>query len=189
MGYLPFYATNSDIDLLLEYLNGSEDLAFLESTGHNRWKAVKDIPNLAHRSYCLWHVPSGPLPLLRDFPDRDRVISDPFKGWIEQVGGNDDSIPYFGSGHPGVFRLEINPVSSPLFPKQLQYEKSDFQWIGNHYRSIGKPALPETEKSWDSLRKWVKRNSTFISTYAPHFEGKKDIWCFPEAYRLLEANS
>ena len=94
MPWLPIYANANDFPIILDWLNRSEDLAFIVSDGRSRWRAVESIDTLDNNRFCLWHVPSGPLPLLHAKPSREvGSISDPWKGWKELREGADASQP------------------------------------------------------------------------------------------------
>src|SRR5689334_7614903 len=102
MAWLPIYAADSDWDLLLGILNADSEIAFVSSDGPGRWRAIKTVARLSVGRYCLWHVPSGALPIIRPEGQPSGLIEDPFAGWQEEQ-------PYFGPGHPGVFWLNVRP--------------------------------------------------------------------------------
>ncbi|RYD33569.1 MAG: hypothetical protein EOP86_13075, partial [Verrucomicrobiaceae bacterium] len=154
MPCLPIYAAQDDFAKILDWLNASDQIAFLVSGGPRRWEAVPRIDSISVPRICLWHVPSGPLPLLHPHPDRKQsLITDPLRGWEELRTGADPSTPYFGAGHPGVIWLNHRPVSSRI---SGGIGLSSYEWIGNHYRMIGKSAKPDTETFWRLLRKWTR---------------------------------
>jgi hypothetical protein len=209
MAWLPFYALEKDIEFLNDWLNQEEEIAFLISQGKGYWKAVKaheipfDIgnqkttfegtvfvtPNRAE--YALWHIPSGALPLItpkskgkpRFTKDdwNDSIISDPWKGWQEEITGANSVIPYFGAGHPGVFHLEIKTSHA-----DNEIPMSNFGWIGNHYKIIGSAADKTTEKFWNKLRRMVKKVSSHIPR-ANNPQSKPEIYAFPQAYEAIKS--
>jgi hypothetical protein len=103
MAWLPFYASEDDIPALLSHLNTSEKIAFIVSNGPGKWIVVKALESLTDDRYCLWHITSGPLPLVRGAKEAPGAITNPFAGWTEARGGADLTKQYFGAGHPGVF--------------------------------------------------------------------------------------
>jgi len=112
MPWLPIYADFNDFRTIHDWLNASEELAFLVSDGPNRWRAVRTVPALDPDRVCLWHIPSGALPLLHSHPSLEvSSITDPWRGWQELRTGADASRPYFGAGHPGVIWLNFRPSS------------------------------------------------------------------------------
>ena len=81
MPWLPIYADEEDFTLVFDYLNQSDEVAFIVSDGPGRWRATQRIVNMDAPRFCLWHVPSGPLPLLHPHPSkRIDSISDPWSG-------------------------------------------------------------------------------------------------------------
>src|SRR5262245_40928521 len=138
MPYILFYADKKDLKSIEEYFNGHAEVAFIVPDGQRRWRAVETVSGLRRKSVALWHVPSGPLPLLQPNPsDRDGRISNPWKGWKELRAGADRSSPYFGPGHPGVIWLSSNPRG---IYKPGNMGMSSLEWIGNHYSACGSRA-------------------------------------------------
>jgi len=129
---------------------------------------------------------------VNDYPKEPNIIENPWKGW-EELRQHRNSIPYFGTGCPGVINLDINvnrfyineankPVDVILI--------SDFGWIGNHYRELGRPALKETEIWWRNLRKKIEKVSQKITIGNPEniTSGRKKtiIYAFPQALKAIE---
>ncbi|WP_175625129.1 MULTISPECIES: hypothetical protein [Oxalobacteraceae] len=179
MSWIPMYATKKDIAQLVEYLNGSEEIAFIVSNGTNQWIAVNSVETLEPGKHWLWHVPSGALPLAR-MGEPYGEIEDPFEGWAATYATRDPSVPYFGPGHPGVFSLEVR--REQLAKDGTHYiPMSSFGWIGNRYRIIGFPANPATEKYWKVLKRWMKKTSVQVPRGGPGGEYKPEIWAFEDA--------
>ncbi len=187
MAGILMYLSESDVPALLAHLNASEEIAFIVSNGPGRWIAVKPRESLAVGSHCLWHIPSGPLPLFRGANEEPGVITNPFEGWSEVKAGADATRPYFGAGHPGVFWLSIYIWNSHSVPGQMLLGLSSFEWIGNHYRIIGSAAKPETEKYWKGLGRWVKKHAVKVPRGGPQQPTKPEIWAFRGAQALFEA--
>src|SRR5262245_46034700 len=104
-----FYADEKDFRILLNFLNDHPDIAFIVSNGPHRWRAERKVPRLKRES-ALWHVPSGPLPLLYPPPsEKEERIRNPWEGWKELFPGADTNSPYFGPGHPGIIWLNRQP--------------------------------------------------------------------------------
>lgn len=219
MAWIPMYLLDKDVEFLNDWLNQEEEIAFLVSAGHRRWIAKKEhaiLPDIGKQlseheeaeyeiwgndkldlsipdfvEYQLWHIPSGPLPLLdankggvklkfkkEDWED-DGKVDNPWLGWTEIRTGANSRIPYFGAGHPGVFHLEIN------LPHDKEIQMSNFGWIGNHYKIIGNGANQSTEKLWNKLRRMVKKVATQIPR-SNNSNGKKEIYAFPTAYQEIK---
>jgi len=202
------YLLEEDVAVLNGWLNQEDEIAFLVSHGQNKWIATRQhnicrdigaqkfgqdddfvIPNFVE--YNLWHVPSGPLPLLesnsgggklkfnKDDWNDDGRIPNPWSGWTEIRTGANSRIPYFGPGHPGIIHLEIKISATGEIPM------SSFGWIGNHYKIIGNTADKTTEKFWSKLKRMVKKIGTQIPrNNSP--EGKKEIYAFPTAYKEIQ---
>jgi hypothetical protein len=184
MPWLPFYASQNDLRDLLIYLNASAEVAFIVSQVRGKWIAVNSLPSVEHGRYCLWHIPSGPLPLERGPREKPGEIVDPFAGWSEIRVGADPSTPYFGAGHPGVFWLNVQ--SGEMLSAGLQVVGlSSFEWIGNHYRIIGSSAHPDTERYWKGLRRWVTKIAVRVPRGGPIKTEAAEIWALPGAQALF----
>ncbi|MFC6999045.1 hypothetical protein [Rufibacter roseus] len=190
MAWLPMYLAQQDVELLNNWLNQEEELAFLVSNGNRKWIAKKEHDirvdlatqksGLGHVEYNLWHVPSGPLPLLDLASAASAQITDPWAGWTEVRPGANSVIPYFGAGHPGVIHLEVKITDEGEIPI------SNFGWIGNHYKIIGNGADKTTEKFWNKLKRMAKKDATQIPR-CNDSRGKKEIYAFPSAYQEIES--
>jgi hypothetical protein len=95
MPYILFYADEKDFRMIREYFSMRPEVAFIIPDGSHRWRAVSIVPRLKGKSIALWHVLSGPLPLLHPPPSNktDR-IRDPWRGWKELFPGADRTCPY-----------------------------------------------------------------------------------------------
>jgi hypothetical protein len=188
MAWLPMYAAEDDLPQLLSHLNGSEDIAFIVSDGPGKWIAVRSLLALTEGCYCLWHVPSGPLPLFRGATEKPGQITNPFEGWSEVKAGADPSRPYFGAGHPGVFWLNIRSKSTHRFSGG-DVGLSSFEWIGNRYKAIGSAPKRETENYWKALGRWVRKVATKVPRGGPQEPTPPEIWAFNGARTLFEAGA
>ena len=181
MPWIPFYADEKDFQDILERLNKDEEIAIIISNGEKRWIAKRQIDILADGHYYLWHIPSGPLPLLFRQAGELQIarVENPFNGWQERLTGADPSIPFLGN-HPGVIRL-TKAVRGAKSTNVIGM--SSFSWIGNRYKSIGFGATETTERWWRRLRKWVRKIAV---KQIPRAQGlKPEIWVFPSAYRKI----
>jgi hypothetical protein len=124
--------------------------------GPGRWRAVKRIDRIDVERLALWHVPSGPLPLVPATCGEPALIHDPWRGWTEQRAGFDAFCPYFGPGHPGVIWLHYNPHGPGT---RHGVGISQFEWIGDYFSLIDNPASPATEQFWKDLRRWLVRRT------------------------------
>src|SRR5258708_38813794 len=133
MPWIPMYLAADDIARLTTMLNADGEIAFLAADGPKRWKAVAGLSCPADGRIGVWHIPSGPLPLLLPNKNEHDQIHDPFAGWEELRTGADPTTPYFGPGHPGVVWLDVR-----LSAKEQGSTGglSSFGWIGRHYSSI-----------------------------------------------------
>lgn len=181
MPWMPFYLSGDDALLLLSFLNQSDDLAFIVSDGDGRWKAVNTIPKLEFCRLALWNVPSGPLPLLRRGNESDSQIENPWAGWNEERAAADPGLPYFGAGHPGIIWLNLRPNRLDTSTGALVIGLSSFEWIGNHYRIIGNPASPFTEKLWRGLRNFFRKNGNKVPRGFPSRGGPEKVWALTDA--------
>ncbi|MBD2034160.1 hypothetical protein H6F76_03750 [Leptolyngbya sp. FACHB-321] len=196
MPSLSFFADEQDAKALLNWLNAEDEIAFIvsdqtQASCQHRWKAVHTIERFIEEKYSLWHVPTGSLPLLTK-TGLDQIFSDPWKGWIEECPGPDSRSPYFGPGHPAEIRLELwlrhRPYSEvernslPILDSRYLgntdlLSVSDFQWIGNRYKT----SPPQTWRWWQRLKRWMAKNTTRL------VEGKDSFWAFPSAFSKLSS--
>ncbi len=179
MPWLPIYADAIDFKLIHEWLNQNDEVAFLVSDGSKRWKAALHTPELPGLRICIWHIPSGPLPLLGSTPKSPNgIVVDPWSGWDELRTGADASVPYFGAGHPGIVWLNVRVAAKWA---KAGIGLSSFEWIGNHYALIGNTAPDVTERFWQALRRWVKKNAKRIPREGPIEGAHPEIWAFSSA--------
>jgi hypothetical protein len=178
------YLLSEDAPSLLGLLNTDDDIAFLVSDGPHRWIARQELIHLPVGCMGLWHIPSGPLPLLGPKPTNQvSWISNPFSGWVEQRPGADRSTPYFAD-HPGTLWLNLHLQGRDT---GSICGMSSFEWIGNHYAAIGSPAPPQTARWWRALLARVRRRTRRVPRGALGRTGSLEISAFPAAYRELEA--
>lgn len=177
---LKIYATEIDFDTIREWLNDEQEIAFIISNGPKRWIATAQLDAWPGRIIALWHIPSGPLPLLSAGNAPDTWITDPWKGWTERLAGLDRTEPFFGAGHPGVVRLHVCPRW------QDKIGVSGFEWIGNRYRVLGQGAHPSTEKWWQRLRRWVKKMGVRVPLGGLNSDVPLEAWTFPDAYQRMQ---
>ena len=177
------YLNKADLDQLCAWLNEERDLAFIISDGPMRWRAVKAVSEASDGRFCLWHQQSGPLPMLRHGAP-DSIVVDPWAGWTEEVTGADPTQPYFGAGDPGIYWLNAQTASTWTAES---IGLSSFEWIGNHYKIIGKEAPLATRQWWERLRRWVKKQAVRIPR-AGNWDGPDaEIWAFPGALEEIKA--
>jgi hypothetical protein len=78
MAWLPMYLVEKDLEILNEWLNREDEIAFIVSDGSGKWIAKKEYsivraPNYYHDEITIWHIPSGPLPLIK--PTKDGSVT------------------------------------------------------------------------------------------------------------------
>jgi hypothetical protein len=186
MPWLPIYATEQDIHNIFVFLNGDEEVAFLVADGPGKWIAKKKHDYVGDARYCIWHVPSGPLPLVRPNGQEDGKIEDPWKGWKEERAGADPTRPYFGAGHPGVIWLNACAASKR---KKNGIGLSSFEWIGNWYKVIGNVAQETTEKFWKRMGRSVKKGATRIPREGSWDGEHPEIWALPDALMKIKVGT
>ena len=183
MAWIPLYADDNDFTVICEWLNREEEIAFLVSHGAKKWIAKRVIEALSAGEHTLWHIPSGPLPLLGATDEEpESTVEDPWKGWTEKRTGANFLIPYFGAGHPGVITLAVN---SEGYDASGSIGLSAFGWIGNRYRIIGSGAHQSTEKYWLRLKRWIAKQAIKIPRTGPPDGENPEIWTFPSAYERI----
>ena len=157
MANMNLYIDETGIKLLLEFINNCEETAYIVKIGKNQWIAKDKLFSIpAPNIFYIWHKNSGFNPSTKLFN------RDPYKGWKGPKGA-DSRLPYYGPGEPALYLFEYIPCCE-------QKNILKIGWIGNYYKSIGKPAPAVTEHWWRKLREYVKKNSTKIE--------QEDAWSF-----------
>lgn len=154
----------------------------------SRWKAVRTVDALADGLHSLWHVPAGPLPLIKTDPGplplvvQYPPIPDPWAGWIGPPG--------FGPACHAWVRLELWTRHRPYTEQERaslhehicfwlnDHEMlvvSDLQWTGSHFR----PTPPQTQRWWNRMKRWLERN-------AVRLHSNPGFWAFPSALQKLK---
>lgn len=178
MPWLPMYIDATDAEALLGILNSDSSIAFIVRDGHGRWRARNSVTALHQGRHCLWHHPSGPLPLVQPAALSKDEIPDPWSGWVDATHAEQRETPYFGPGHPGVIWLNVRANNDGT-----HINISSFEWIGNHYAALGSSASPLTQKWWKQLNKNIKRlGGVLVPRHGP-IEGanKGTVWALPSA--------
>ncbi len=176
------YLINEDLENLSEFLCSEKEIALITSVGEGRWQAFSDFEITDSGRYCLFHSGAGPLPLLAENrEDPDEEVSNPFDGWQEKRAGANPDQPYFGSGHPAIFWLNLR------LKEDGKVGMSSFEWIGNHYAQIGRPAPDVAKKWWGRLGRWVRKQSFKVPRQGELDGNSKEIWAFSSA--MLEFES
>jgi hypothetical protein len=100
------YVNEEDVRVLLTWLTESAQVAFLHPDGIGRWKAVHELNELPNAPVEMWHIPSGPLPLLgKERHDPVQETAAPWNGWTEQRPGADKPA-LFWTGMAGRYDVE-----------------------------------------------------------------------------------
>jgi hypothetical protein len=175
MPWLPIYAVEEDMRWLFDTLSMEPEVAFLVSVSDKRWTAVKRKAFAGDCRIGLWHVPSGPLPLLRERGQPEGQIDDAFAGWTEERTGAEPTTPYFGAGHFGVFWLNVRTAGR----KKGAIGLSSFEWIGNRYAS----APESTERFWKKLARIIKKQAIRVPREGTWDGPHPEIWALPEALK------
>lgn len=170
MPWLPLYATDPDLGLLLRWLNQDEDIAFLLATGPGRWQARRRLGALTPGRYALWHLPSGPLPLAPLNPASPAgTVADPWSGWQEGRAGAAAGVPALPPEYPGVIYLVVR---EPHAANQLPI--CSFEWAGGQRES---PAA----HWWQRLRRRLEEVAEAVPLGGPAEEGQPEVLALPKA--------
>lgn len=191
MPWLPAYMDLRDADDVVAWFNADPEIAFIVRAGPpgaGTWRAIAELDHVAEGQQCLWHVPSGPLPLLNAGPPRfgppgvidGEWIADPWSGWTERRQGADANLPYFGPGHVGVIWWDLGLYAMPD-PAALPI--SGFQWVGNRKRELGVRCHESTMRWWNRLRSRTKKVAVKVPRSGPLDGPHPEIWAFPSALR------
>ena len=179
------YLAGRDIDLVVSHFDDDDEIAWLVADGPGRWIARPQVAELLEGT-VLWHIPSGPLPLIgTDGDGSNQWVTDPFQGWDEPQPWRQRPSPVFL--HPGVYDLDITSPDSPYLEQPGQIPLSGIGWIANYFAAIGRPAHPATERHWKALRRWI----TKVARRPSYIEGPRPWhpYAFPEALQAIEAGA
>jgi len=181
------YLAGADVAVLVEHFDADPIIAWLVGRGPGQWIAQPRHEQLSRRM-GLWHIPSGPLPLLASDwrKGQEDWVTDPWRGWTERRAGADPTVPYFGPGHPGVYWLTLRAPAS-LNPGE-QIGMSTVEWIGNRYRSIEEPA-PATEAHWKALRRWMAKVARRIPRAGDVDGPHREVFAFPAALEAITSGA
>ncbi len=186
MRSLPMYLDRADAQLLVDWLSDDEEIAFLVPAGApHSWRAVARVPGLADGEYALWHVAAGPLPLVQPLPaigdPRTLFIADPWAGWTELRPGAKTDVPYFGPGCTASLDLYLHVRAVGASDGAEAIGVSSIQWIGNHYSRLGDVADQRTERWWNKLKRFAKKNAIRVPLGGPLDGPRPEIWAFAGA--------
>lgn len=183
MAEIILYATAKDADLIRRWINGESDVAWIirESRIESayRWRAVRELESIGEGSYALWHMKAGGLSIPSGSRNiRDRAVLNPFEGWTQVLKNEDTDSPWFGGNLPGPATFTWRELGREQ-PHSLA--RSGFNWLGNRYAPIGKPAHPEAMRWWRRLKRFIA--SAAVRTPWPRGRpnAKLSAFVFPEA--------
>lgn len=186
MVWIPLYADEVDLADVVKWLSADNEIAFIVSAGPKRWIARPELEGVHFNRLALWHIPSGPLPLLPGRAwQRARWIEDPMQGWKERKTGLDPTVPFFGAGHSGIVWFNAEATG----PDGEEIGMSSFEWIGNRYRPEGLGAHPATESWWRRLRERIRSIAVQVPRLGPLDGPDPEIWALPSAMSRLRSGS
>jgi len=179
------YATRLDADLIRTWINEESCVAWItkvrEENHHYEWKAVRELDSIQQQEYALWHMESGHLNIPSGNARRpDAIVHDPFRGWVQNLEHSGKTCPWFGGNLPGPYSFVFAEDGCEA-PGNLA--RSEFNWLGDRYKSIGKPADPVAWKWWRRLQRFVRRSTTAI----PWVESLTNRRVAPMAYAFPDA--
>jgi hypothetical protein len=143
----------------------------IQSDYRQHWRAVRPLGGLNDGAHSLWHVPAGPLPLLKaDGNAPNEPIPDPWAGWTEERPGCQPYTPYFGPACPAEIRLKLWTRRDRGHDRLTA---SNFQWTGGP---------PQTGRWWNELEGWFRQTATGLRDSSD----TEVFWAFPSALRELK---
>ena len=177
------YMTSADGDVIREWINAEDEIAWIVKAAQvgreYHWKAVHSLDRLEQGEYKLWHTSSGVLNIpsgSRNVPDA--IIADPFAGWVQTLGSEARLVPWFGGNLPGPFTFYFSPSGRR---GSDSIGRSGFNWLGNRYAAIGKPAPVASRKWWARLGRYVRSHATEVPWPYPAGIGRHKAYVFPDA--------
>jgi hypothetical protein len=178
------YLTSQDSELLRKWLNRESSVAWIIKAGQSgceyRWQAVDALDTLPAGHHCLWHKEAGPLNIPSGSPDvPDAIVEDPYAGWSQRLDHENAHTPWFGANLPGPYSFRFKPDGREA-PDAIG--RSGFNWLGDGYRVIGKPASLRAAQWWNRLGRYVRSQSTGIPWPSPEKNARMRAYAFPDAY-------
>lgn len=175
MPAIQLFITQDDLPRIEDWLDQDAHIAQIVSVGAGQWKAKYAVELSMPGRWSLFHDMCGPLPLLAPKSGgEDADIADPFSGWTEQRLGADPSVPYFGAGHTGIFRLGIRPEREGVSHLTMQ-------WVGNHYSGLGQVATDEAKTWWGRLRRFMLKDCERVDQNIKLTSSTYPYWATPRA--------
>jgi len=196
--WLPMYLEPADLARLVEHLDEDPEIGWIVHDG-GRWVARQHLDRQPPPRICLWHIPSGPLPLLVPIPSTQRpggfgavedrgLIKDPLAGWDDPFRGELEE-PRFGSP-PGIIWFNLRVRGGPSDrPGQARIRISSFEWIGRHHAVLGSAPTPSTTSWWRALRRWVARYAVRVTYAGPLGGPRPQVFAFPGALEAIKAGT
>jgi hypothetical protein len=189
MSSLLVYATRLDAELIRTWINESSEVAWLVKTQDHdcryEWKAFLEIESLQQQAYAIWHLDSGPLNIPSGVVGAaDTIIDDPFQGWSQILTHPGATRPWFGGNLPGPYSFTFAEDGCEA---SGNLARSEFSWLADRYKSIGKPAHPSAKKWWQKLRLFIE-HSTIAVPWVESLNNRKSIpmvYLFPDAAQQL----
>ncbi|MBY3027348.1 hypothetical protein [Rhizobium leguminosarum] len=183
------YATKNDADLIRTWINDEPHIAWIVKISEQdricQWRAVDAIDVLEEQIYALWHVKSGALNIPsgdRNIPDE--IVADPFAGWFQTMQHSGQTSPWFGGNLPGPYTFSFAEAGQEA-PGSLA--RSEFNWLEDRYKSIGKPAHPNAKRWWKKLRRFLDKSSVQVPwTISTNRKRVIMAHVFPEAKLQIE---
>jgi hypothetical protein len=184
------YATRVDAEAIRLWLNDAAEVAWINKIEEKdclyKWRAVPQIESLQQQEYALWHVESGPLNIPSGVVGlSDNTVADPFLGWAQRLEYAGATRPWFGSNLPGPYNFCFAEDGCEA-PGNLA--RSEFSWLGDRYKSIGKPAHPAANRWWRKLKRFVESSATAVP-WVDTLSNRKiipTVYLFPDAARQVK---
>jgi hypothetical protein len=124
------------------------------------------------------NIPSGD----RNIPDE--IVTDPFADRFQTMQDSGQTSPWFGGNLPGPYTFSFAEAGQEA-PGSLA--RSEFSWLEDRYKSIGKPAHPDAKRWWKKLRRFLDKSS--VQTPSTMSANRKRVvmaHVFPEAKLQIE---
>jgi len=179
MPSLDMYLDDVDAARLLAIYNADPEIAFIVSAGTGNWIAQRELAAITDRSQCLWHIPSGSLPLLAAGGGPDGEVADPWLGWSELRAGQDRTTPYFGPGHVGVIWWNVRADA------KHRIGLTTLSWIGNRYA----PTPADTARWWKRQVTIMKKHGAIKIPRVTGHDGSLEAWAWPSALERIRAGT
>lgn len=183
------YSTQSDINILTEWINDQPNLMWIVCTDilkdSIKFKFEDRVPSISQGTHSIW-IKGQPLTVIVRIKDNQSVEKQVTENDHWEVNGLDLSQIYEFQIRPWTDVTCTEVITLDFYDlgceKEGSLARSCLSWLGNHYKSIGYPASDEANRTWGRLKRFIKKN-----TVMEKWSGPINCFYFPDAFLQKES--